>query len=78
MHISNSLRVQYKGWQPNRYKSEGEHPKKKVRYKIWDITNTTNEVQEEEALVGQDSKKSERHCKKCKQIGHYAPRYPNV
>ena len=73
MHIGDLLRVQHKGRQPNRYKSGGEPPKKKTRHIIQDITNTINKDHEE---ASQDGKKRKRHCKKCNQVGHYAPRCP--
>ena len=72
MDIGDPLRVRHKGRQPNRYKSCGE-PKTKVR-RIQDITNTKNH----EVVTSQDGKKRERHCKRCNQVGHYAPRCPNV
>ena len=75
MQIGDPLRVRHKGRQPNRYKSCGEPQKKKVR-RIQDVTNITNH--EEEVVVSQEGKKKERHCKKCNQVGHYAPRCPNI
>ena len=77
MHIGDPLRVKHKGRQPNRYKSCGEPQKKRVK-QIRDITNTTNKNCEEEAITSQAGKKKERHCKKCNQTGHYAPRCPNI
>src|SRR5581483_12385383 len=77
MHIGNLLRVKHKGRQPNRYKSCGEPQKKRVK-QIRDITNTTNKDCKEEAIRSQAGKKKERHCKKCNQTGHYAPRCSNI
>jgi hypothetical protein len=77
MHIGDPLRVKHKGRQPNRYKSCGEPQKKKAR-RIQDITNVTNKEHEEEVIVNQEDKKRKRHCKKCNQVGHYAPRCPNA
>jgi len=76
MHIGNPLRVRHKGRQPNRYKSCGEPQKKKLR-RVQDITNRNIE---KEVVAGQEDKKRarERHCKKCNEVGHYAPRCPNV
>ncbi len=76
MHISNLLRVQHKGRQPNRYKLGGEPLKKKARRIIQDITNTINKDHEEEVIASQDSKKRERHCKKYNQVGHYVSHCP--
>ena len=69
MHIGDPLRVPHKGRQPNRYKSCGEPSQKKTK-NIRDITNIINEEE--------GGKKRGRHCKKCNQVGHYAPRCPNV
>ncbi|GET01574.1 protein FAR1-related sequence 5-like [Rhizophagus clarus] len=76
MHIGDPLKVQHKGRQPNRYKSCGEPQRKKSKH-IQDITNITNKNCEE-VVESQVDKKRERHCKKCGQPGHYAPRYPNI
>jgi hypothetical protein len=76
MHIGDPLRVRHKGRQPNRYKSCGEPQKKKVR-RIQDITNHITNKDNEEVITGQEDKKRERRCKKCNQVGHYAPRCPN-
>ncbi|GES75259.1 hypothetical protein GLOIN_2v1476734 [Rhizophagus clarus] len=76
MHIDDSLKVQHKGRQPNRYKSCGEPQRKKSKH-IQDITNITNKNCEE-VVESQVDKKRERHCKKCGQPGHYAPRCPNI
>jgi len=72
MHIGDPLQVRHKGRQPNRYRSCGEPQKKKA--KLRNITNTTNNNHEE---TNQTSQKKGRHCKKCNQTGHYAPRCPN-
>ncbi|CAB4445178.1 unnamed protein product [Rhizophagus irregularis] len=78
MHIGDPLRVRHKGRQPNRYKSCGEPQKKKVR-RIQDITNTTtNKNRKEDVVASQEGKKKERRCKNCNQVGHYAPRCPNI
>jgi hypothetical protein len=77
IHIGDPLQVQHKGRQPNRYKSCGEPLKKKGRY-IQDISNTINKDHEENVEANQECKKRERHCKKCNQVGHYAPRCPNI
>ena len=77
MHIGDPLRVRHKGWQPNRYKSCGEPQKKKVR-RIQDITNITNKDHSKEVVASQEGKKKERRCKNCNQVGHYAPRCPNI
>ncbi|PKK63217.1 hypothetical protein RhiirC2_789217, partial [Rhizophagus irregularis] len=61
----------------NRYKSCGEPQKKKVR-RIQDITNTTNKNRKEDVAASQEGKKKERCCKNCNQVGHYAPRCPNI
>ena len=74
MLIGDPLRVTHKGRQPNRYKSCGEPQKKKPK-RIQDITNKNHE---EEVVASQFDKKKERHCKKCNQVGHYAPRCPNA
>ena len=71
--IGDPLRVTHKGRQPNRYKSCGEPQKKKAR-NVGDITNKDEEV----GSSHQTGKKKERHCKKCNQVGHYAPRCPNI
>ncbi|PKK62992.1 hypothetical protein RhiirC2_717298 [Rhizophagus irregularis] len=77
MHIGDPLRVQHKGRQPNRYRSCGEPQKKKARH-MRNITNITNNENEERVVATQAGKTRERHCKKCHQTGHYAPRCPNV
>ena len=77
MHIGDPLYVKHKSWQPNRYKSCGKPQKKKVR-QIQDIINITNKDHEEQIVANQEDKKRGRHCKKCNQVGYYAPRYPNV
>ena len=76
MHIGDPLKVRHKGRQPNRYKSCGEPQKKKVS-RIQDITNITNK-DHKEVVASQEGKKKERHCKNCNQVGHYAPRCPNI
>ncbi|CAB4438645.1 unnamed protein product [Rhizophagus irregularis] len=76
MHIGDLLQVQHKGRQPNRYKSCGELQRKKSKY-IRNITNITNKNCEK-VVENQVGKKRERHCKKCNQPGHYAPRCSNV
>jgi len=73
MHIGDLLRVQYKGQQPNRYKSDGKPLKKKARCIIQNITNTINKDHEEEVIASQDGKKRKRHCKKYNQVGYYVP-----
>ena len=73
MHIGDLLKVAHKGRQPNRYKSCGEPAQKKKAKYIQDITKD----HEEGVVVNQFGKKKERHCKKCNQVGHYAPRCPN-
>ncbi|RIA88072.1 hypothetical protein C1645_826905 [Glomus cerebriforme] len=76
IHISDLLRVRYKGRQPNRYKSCDEPQKKKVKH-VQDITNIINKDYEEEVVTNQKGKKRERCCKNCNQVGHYASRCPN-
>ncbi|GES84169.1 hypothetical protein GLOIN_2v1487031 [Rhizophagus clarus] len=76
MHIGDPLKVQHKGRQPNRYKSCGKSQRKKSKH-IQDITNTTNKNCEE-VVESQVDKKRERHCKKCGQPDHYAPRCSNI
>ncbi|CAG8465185.1 14299_t:CDS:2, partial [Rhizophagus irregularis] len=72
------IEIRHKGRQPNRYKSCGEPQKKKVR-RIQDITNTTtNKNHKEDVVASQEGKKKERRCKNCNQVGHYAPRCPNI
>ena len=31
-----------------------------------------------EVVASQEGKKKERRCKNCNQVGHYAPRCPNI
>ncbi|PKY37011.1 hypothetical protein RhiirB3_461034 [Rhizophagus irregularis] len=76
MHIGDLLRVQYKGRQPNRYKSCGEPQRKKSKY-IRNIINITNKNYEE-VVESQIGKKREKHCKKCNQPDHYASQCPNA
>jgi len=76
MHIGDPLKVAHKGRQPNRYRSCGEPQRKKAKH-IQDITNITNKDREEGVVASQFGKKKERRCKKCNQVGHYAPRCPN-
>ncbi|CAG8558180.1 13470_t:CDS:1 [Gigaspora rosea] len=85
--VKDPLHVLHKGRQPNRYKSGGE-PSKKVRRKApankdgkemrHENQNRTEASSNNQVSALQNSEKKVRKCTKCNQVGHYAPRCPNV